>query len=64
MLFPLLSRNNLLSNNKYKGVTYLDIHKLSENFVKKQPPDVFYEKSFSWKFRKIHRKAPVPESLF
>ena len=47
MLFSLLSRNNLLSNSKYKEETYLDILKLSENFVKKQPPDVFYEKKFS-----------------
>ena len=30
----------------------------------KQPPEVFYEKRCSWKFRKIHRKTPVPESLF
>ena len=30
----------------------------------KQPPEVFHEKKFSWKFRKIHRKTPVPEYLF
>ena len=25
---------------------------------------MFYKKSCSWKFRKIYRKTPVPESLF
>ena len=34
----------------------------NENLFKKQPPDVFYKKVFL--FSKIHRKAPVPESLF
>ena len=29
----------------------------------KQSPGVFYNKSCSYKFRKIHRKTPVPESL-
>ena len=32
--------------------------------VQKQPPKVFYRKRCSQKFRKIHRKTPVPESLF
>ena len=30
--------------------------------LQKQPSEVFYEESCSWKFRKIHRKTPVPES--
>ena len=30
----------------------------------KQPPEVFYEKSCSRKSHKVHRKIPVPESLF
>ena len=30
----------------------------------KQPPEVFYKKRYSQKFRKIDRKIPVPESLF
>ena len=30
----------------------------------KQPPEVFYRKSCSQKFRNIHRKAPVLESPF
>ena len=30
----------------------------------KQPPEVFCKKRCSLKFRKIHRKTPVPESLF
>ena len=30
----------------------------------KQPPEVFYEKRCSQKFRKFHKKTPVLESLF
>ena len=30
----------------------------------KQSPEVFYKKRYSYKFHKIHRKTPVPESLF
>ena len=30
----------------------------------KQLPEVFYPKRCSKKFHKIHRKSPVPESLF
>ena len=29
-----------------------------------QPPEVFFKKKWSEKFQKIHRKTPVPESLF
>ena len=32
--------------------------------TQKQPLEVLYQKMCSWKFRKIHRKTPVPESLF
>ena len=32
--------------------------------IQKQPPEVLYEKRCSQKFHKIHRKMPVPESLF
>ena len=32
--------------------------------VSEAATEVFYNKSFSWKFRKIHRKLPVPGSLF
>ena len=32
--------------------------------VQKQPPDVFYKKRCSQKFRNIHKKTPVSESLF
>ena len=31
--------------------------------IQKQPPEVFCERRCSWKFRKIHRKTPAPESL-
>ena len=32
--------------------------------IQKQPPDVFCKKRCSEKYCKIHRKTPVPESLF
>ena len=32
--------------------------------IQKQPPEVFCKKRCSEKFRKIHKKTPVPESLF
>ena len=32
--------------------------------VQKQPPEVFCKKISFEKVRKIHRKTPVPESLF
>ena len=31
--------------------------------IQKQPPEVFCERRCSWKFRKIDRKTPAPESL-
>ena len=34
------------------------------SLVKKQPPEVFCQKRCSWRFHKIHRETPVPESLF
>ena len=33
-------------------------------FKQKQPPEVSRKKKCSYKFRKTHRKEPVPESLF
>ena len=36
--------------------------KVEEN--QKHPPEVFYNKRCSYKFRKYHRKTSVPESLF
>ena len=41
-----------------KGKTFL------RKAIKKQPPEVFYKNKCSEKFPKIHRKAPVPESVF
>ena len=32
--------------------------------IRKQPPEVFYKKRCSEKFRKIYRKTLVPECLF
>ena len=34
---------------------------LSNIYYQKQPPEVFYKKRCLQKFRKIHRKTPVPE---
>ena len=34
---------------------------LCTDLLQKQPPEVFYVKKCSEKFRKIHRKTPVPE---
>ena len=31
--------------------------------IQKQPPEVFYEKRYSQKFCKVHRKTPVSESF-
>ena len=33
-------------------------------YIQMQPPEVFFEKRCSKKFRKIYRKTPVPESFF
>ena len=38
--------------------------KIGHKYLQKQPPEAFYKKRRSWKFCKIHRKTPVPESLF
>ena len=32
--------------------------------VQKHPPEAFCKKMCSWKFYKIHRKTPVPETFF
>ena len=32
--------------------------------VQKQPSEAFCKKMCSWKFQKIHRKTPVPETFF
>ena len=42
----------------------IKIHIFFRTVVQKQPPEVFYEKRCSEKFRKIHRKTLVPESLY
>ena len=38
-------------------ITHLDL-------IQKQPPEMFCKKRCSQKFHKIHKKTPVPESLF
>ena len=39
-------------------------HYLLNQEIEKQPPEMFFKKRCSKKFRKIHRKTPVPGSLF
>ena len=52
------------------SLNYLLVHinKCSSNGIslkhEKQPPEVFYKKRCSYKFCKIHRKTPSPESFF
>ena len=36
----------------------------TSRFLQKQSPGAFYKKSSPYKFRNIHRKTPVLESLF
>ena len=64
---PLVSERKLLKNFRSK---FIDSFKSSlltlslQNNFQKQPPEVFCKKRCSQKFRKIHRKTPVPETLF
>ena len=44
--------------------TALLLQTLFQPRFQKQPPDVFCNKRCFYKFHKIHRKTPVPESLF
>ena len=39
-------------------------HLVLTNNIQNQPVELFYKKSCSWKFCKIHRKTHVPESFF
>ena len=47
-----------------KGCKETNSKPLHTNNIYKQPPEVFFKKKCSYKFHKIHRKTPVPESLF
>ena len=40
------------------------LHKKTSPPLQMQPPELFFERSGSWKFRKIHKKTPVLESYF
>ena len=48
-------------NEFHFGVFHVNSYKRLTR--QQQPPEVFYNKRCSWKFRKIHRKTPVPEAL-
>ena len=43
---------------------HLAVNCKSFGYHQKQPSEVFCKKRSSWEFRKVHRKAHVPESLF
>ena len=60
-LFQYISQNRL-SSRKQQSCLY-ELH-LIGFYNWKHPPEVFFNKRCSQKFRKIHRKTPVPESLF
>ena len=49
------------SNQMIKAIVNLFSYEKKDE---KQPPEVFCKNRCSYKFRKIRRKAPVPESLF
>ena len=53
--------NNLLYLSE--DITTVNFAK-GTTFNQKPPPEVFFNKRCSKKFCKIHRKTPVPESLF
>ena len=49
----------------HEAVSVRDLVYIYEPSIRqKQPPEVFCKKRFSHKFNKIHRKTPLPESLF
>ena len=50
-LFCKVFKNTFLQNTSRRLLLLLAFQK--------QPPEVFYEKRCSWKFRKIHRKTPL-----
>ena len=50
--------------NAILSATLLEKSQCFSNYGSKQPPEVFNKKRCSEKFHKIHRKTPVPESLF
>ena len=49
--------------SSWKGIDW-SWKNIREYHMQKQLPEVFYVKRCSWKFRKIHRKTPKPDSLF
>ena len=44
--------------------SFTDTDDWQDSIGQKQPPEIFYKKRCSQKFFKIHREAPVLESLF
>ena len=53
----------LVTKQQFSGL-FFALDSLIYTFIyQKQPPEVFYKKRCSEKFRKFHRKTPVLESL-
>ena len=52
----LIMRNELINK-------WTDKKSQKSNYKQKQPPEVFCKKKCSYKFRKIHRKTPLPGRL-
>ena len=53
----------LVTKQQFSGLSFA-VDSLIYTFIyQKQPPEVFYKKRCSEKFRKFHRKTPVLESL-
>ena len=50
----------LLVSEYYNKLIYEKDYSL---MCEKQPKEVLFKKRCSWKFRKIHRKTPVPATL-
>ena len=58
---------NLVKNwpsSNFLSVVVAEVDWFQNSPNKKQPPEVFCKKRCPWKFRNIHRKTPVLESLF
>ena len=57
-----LSNQTILKEEIFS--VFLEFQGLQSVKLYKQPREVFYKKGCSWKFRNIHKKTPVMESIF
>ena len=53
------------NTTKFYTISFFCKHNffIDEKHMQKQPPEAFRKKMCSWKFHKIHRKTPVPETF-